>query len=208
MGSCRLASWVDVIEGDGGGCTLLASVGAPEDSKERWWDEHSFEAPRFNLNIVKTAGHSHLLSTLFLPFLRTRQTAPLFHLEVFWIHKNRRHFVSKKNCCRVYVACSIFPSPSFSSSTSETSWHPSVLLLIASVSPGILYSMSREPDNFFFSQKDSCSIWPACLQSSSVSKTIDCINNLNPPSSSISSTCRSVLGLLYQVRIDLCPFLF
>ena len=35
VGSCRLASWVDVIEGDGGGCTLLASVGAPEDSKER-----------------------------------------------------------------------------------------------------------------------------------------------------------------------------
>ena len=34
-GSCRLASWIDVIEGDGGGCTLLASVGAPEDSKER-----------------------------------------------------------------------------------------------------------------------------------------------------------------------------
>ena len=34
-GSCRLASWVDVIEGDGEGCRLLASVGAPEDSKER-----------------------------------------------------------------------------------------------------------------------------------------------------------------------------
>ena len=34
-GSCRLASWVDMIEGDGGDCRLLASVGAPEDAKER-----------------------------------------------------------------------------------------------------------------------------------------------------------------------------
>ena len=33
--SCRLASWIDVIKGDGGGCRSLASVGAPEGAKER-----------------------------------------------------------------------------------------------------------------------------------------------------------------------------